>query len=106
MPFSRPLVQFVRQYFAVLLVKICHAHPFGQVLPDETVCILVGAPLPGMVRCRKVKLHPGRFLDPLVPVEFCPIVEGDREKPFYQYLLFLSLGVFRWTNVSKGVKKH
>ena len=62
MPFSGTLVQFFRDLIAVLLVKICHARSFGQVLSYQTIRVLICPPLPGMVRCRKVEHYPCRLL--------------------------------------------
>ena len=50
----------------------------GQILPDESVGVLVGAPLPAMVRRGEVELHLARRFDLRVAVEFGPVVGGDR----------------------------
>ena len=53
----------------------------GQVLTDESVGVLVGAPLPGMVRRRKVDLCAQDVFQFLVVMKLGPIVRSDGLSP-------------------------
>lgn len=51
-----------------------------QVLPDETIRVLVSPALPGTFRVTKVDGHPRLFCEQLVHCEFSPSIPGQREE--------------------------
>lgn len=53
MPLPRPFVQFALNFFKELLRDVCEVGTLGNVLTDESVGVLVGSTLPGMVRSGK-----------------------------------------------------
>jgi hypothetical protein len=60
---------------AVVLGQVCHALPLGDVLPDQPVGVLVGAPLPGMMGGRELEARLGLGLEGGIAVE---LFEVDR----------------------------
>ena len=50
MPLPRSLVQFALNFFKKLLRDICEVGTLGDILTDESVGVLVGFTLSGMVR--------------------------------------------------------
>lgn len=53
MPLPRSLVQFALNFFKELLRDVCEVGTLGNILTDESVGVLVGSTLPGMVRSGK-----------------------------------------------------
>ena len=57
MPLPRSLVQFALNFFKELLRDVCEVGTLGNVLTDESVGVLVGPALPGMVWSGKEEAH-------------------------------------------------
>ena len=72
--FSRSVVELVGDGVALLLGQGTQVHPFGQVLANQSLGVLVRAPLPRMVRRGEVELRSARLLDPPVTVELAPVI--------------------------------
>ena len=77
MPFPRPLVQFALNFFKELLRDICEVGTLGNVLTDESVSILVGSALPGVVWPGKEESHACSPGDSLVFCELQAVVGSD-----------------------------
>lgn len=77
MPFPRPLVQFAINFFKELLRDICEVGTLGNVLTDESVGVLVGSTLPGMVRSGKEEAHTCCSGNSFVLGELQAIVSSD-----------------------------
>jgi len=71
----------MRNGIALVLGEPRHARAFGDVLADESIGILVAAPLPGVMRGRKVEGNAGLTLDLLVGVELSAVVGSDGLEP-------------------------
>ena len=70
--------EFVRDAIAVGLRQVLHADPFGQVLPNQPVHVVVGATFPRMMQRREVEFERQPCFNGFVAVELCPIMRGDR----------------------------
>ena len=57
MPLPRPLVQFALNLFEELLRDVRKIGSLGDILTDESVSVLIGSTLPGMVRSGKEEAH-------------------------------------------------
>lgn len=62
----------------LLLCESGHRLPFGQVLADEAVGVLIQAALPGTVRGGEVEADATARFDVAVAMEFCAVIRGDR----------------------------
>src|SRR5512140_920211 len=75
------MVEAIGDPVAVGLSDVAQALPFGQVLPDQPIHVLVAAALPGVVRRCEVAAHRVRPFDELVVMELGAVVEGDGAEP-------------------------
>ena len=62
---------------AALLGQILHGCFLGQVLPDESVGVLIGASFPRVIRGAEIEFSAPFFLDCGVSVELGTVVRGD-----------------------------
>jgi len=53
-------------------------HPFGEVLSQQSIGVLVGTPLPGMLRIAEVHLHIGGQREALVIGHLFASIPGQR----------------------------
>lgn len=72
-----PVVQDAGDVVALRLSKVLHRASLRQILPNETVRVLVRAALPGVVGRGEVERHAGRPFDFFVAMELCAVVDGD-----------------------------
>lgn len=49
----------------------------GQVLPDQSIGVLIQTSLPGVMRCRKVECGVGSGFDLFVLMELGAVIRGD-----------------------------
>lgn len=68
-------VQFPGNRIQFFLSEATQVATLGQVLPQQTVGVLIDAALPGTVRVGEVDLHPGGFS----PVDVPPFPGPDRK---------------------------
>ena len=80
MAFAWSCVELVGNYIAVLLSDGRHVHSFRQVLSDQTVEVLVGTALPGVVGRGEVELELSGLFDLFIGMELGAIVGGDGAK--------------------------
>jgi hypothetical protein len=79
--FSRPHIQLTSHLIAIGLGNRAHTHALGEVLPQESVEVFVGASLPRMVGRGEIAFDGvNHFNDPVV-VELRSVVEGDGLEP-------------------------
>lgn len=78
MTLPRAPVELVRNAIALLLREILHALSFRQILPDQSVGVLVGSAFPGVIRGSEVESKRERLLESTVAMELTPVVSGDR----------------------------
>lgn len=74
-------IQFARHFVAFSLRDFAHGHSFWEVPPKQSVEVLVGAPLPRVIRGGEVALDRVHLLDGLVVMELGAVVERDRLEP-------------------------
>ena len=77
-PLSGAAIQFRRDPIAVVLGEVGHALSLGQILPDQTIRVFVGAALPRMMQRREIEASAGGPLELGVLVELRAIVDRDR----------------------------
>jgi hypothetical protein len=80
-----------------------HGDSFGNVLTDQTVEILVGPALPGVIRGSKVALEREALFEFFVPMEFGAVIEGDRLEAGLVFLDCIQGGV-RYGSGSSGLQ--
>lgn len=71
-------IQFASHFVAFGLCDFAHAHSFWEVLPKQSIEVLVGAPLPRVIGGGEVALDWVNLLDGLVIMELGAVVERDR----------------------------
>lgn len=81
-PFPWPVVQFPLNPLDFRPCLVLERGPFGQVLPDQTVHILVGSPLPRTVRVRKEVVDLQLLSHPQVLGKLLAVVRGHRVQKF------------------------
>jgi len=74
-----PGVQFPGNRIQLFLSEATQIATLGQVLPQQTVGVLVNAALPGTVRIGEVDLHTGGFHQPLMCRHFSPLIVSQRQ---------------------------
>ena len=77
MPLPRPFVQFALNFFEELLRDVREVGTLGNVLTDESVGVLVGSTLPGMVRSGEEESHACSPGNAFVLCELQAIVSSD-----------------------------
>ena len=75
---ARPVVQLVGDPIALPLGERMHGGSFGQILPDESVGVLVGAARPGVMRGGEEEPQWEGSFDIPVAVELAAVVGRDR----------------------------
>ena len=78
--FPWTVVERARDLVASVLGEALHRRALGDVLSNETVRVLVRAPLPGSVWVGEVDLYPCCCLDLFVTVELGTVVDGDGDE--------------------------
>lgn len=58
-----------------------HGFSLREVLANEAIGVLVGSPLPRMMRSREVEKSPSGLLHGLIAVELAPVVGGHGLDP-------------------------
>ncbi len=77
MTLPRAVVELECDGVALGLGEVSHRLPFGEVLTDQAVGVLVRAAFPGVVRVGEVDGHAGGALDDAEIVELGAVVGGD-----------------------------
>lgn len=77
---SRPVIGLLGNFAAFVLSERFEARGFGQVLPDQSVGILVGPSLPRVIGRSEVESYAGFELDVGILMELGAVVEGDGTK--------------------------
>lgn len=75
---ARSPVELPGNPIAVPLGQVGHARPFGQVLPEPAVGVLIGPALPGVMRCREIEARGNPTLEGRVAVELRAVVHRER----------------------------
>src|SRR5680860_24144 len=75
-PFSRSVVQNIFRPFDGFFFYVVKVGPFREILPDQPVQVLVGAPFPTMVGPGKVKVDPQALGDLFVVGELLAVIAG------------------------------
>ena len=76
-PLARPGVELLSDSVAVRLSNGSHAFALREVLANESIGVLVRAPLPGVVWGREIELGAGGGLDAAIAMKLGPVVGGD-----------------------------
>ena len=77
MSLSRPLIQFALHFFEELLCDVREVGTLGNVLANESVGVLIGSTLPGVVRSGEEESHVSSFCNSLVFCELQTVVSSD-----------------------------
>ena len=72
-------IQYPDHCIQLFLGEATHVTTFRQVLPQQTVGVLVDAALPGTVRIGEVNRHPVGFLQPLMRCHFPALIVHRRQ---------------------------
>ena len=76
--FARPVVQFPLNLLNHLIRQFAEIRTLRDVLANQTVCIFVCAPLPGVVRTCEIELGIESLRNLLMAGEFLPVVSRYR----------------------------
>ena len=77
-PLSRSHIDFSRNFIAISLSYLTHAHALWKILSQQTVEVLIRATLPRMIRRRKITFDRVNLLKRSVIMELRAVVKGDR----------------------------
>src|SRR5680860_610601 len=108
-PFSRSVVQNIFRPFDGLFFYVVKVGPFREILPDQSVQVLVGAPFPTMVGPGKVKVDPQALGDLFVVGELLAVIAGHgayERYPVLQQFLGHDLYVLRPLPLYVGHLEH
>ena len=81
--FSWLVVQSLHDEGYLLPADLPKVHPFGEVLSDQTVRVLVQSAFPRVVRLCEITLAIENFIDQFVCRKFPPVVVCDRLHPLF-----------------------
>lgn len=72
----------MRDSITLGLSQIIQAHPFWEILPDQSISVFIASPLPRMMWGSKVELEAMSLLHLFVSMELTAVVSSDGSEPF------------------------